>query len=301
MFNDIFQFKPDNTIDIQIGDNRVLLDQLPADHFHTCITSPPYYGLRDYGHADQIGQENTLDEYIRNLVTVFDKVRRTLRDDGTLWLNLGDCYTSSVKSVLGTSGLKSKDLIGIPWRVAFALQADGWYLRQDIIWSKGNPMPESVRDRCTKSHEYIFLFAKSERYYFDHIAIKEPASGRAMGNRSHKYNSAYEMSESEEHRTAAGLLAATEIKWETRNKRSVWTVSSKPYAGAHFATFPPDLIRPCVLSGTPIDGYVLDPFAGSGTTGMVARQTGRYATLLELNPQYAAIARTRCDLTNPSR
>lgn len=218
-----------------------------------------------------------------------------------------------------STGLKQKDLIGIPWRVAFALQSDGWYLRQDIIWHKPNPMPESVRDRCTKAHEYIFLLSKSERYYFDSEAMQEPASkgaagsefhtgktgahqlGRAStkprtaGNKSHKYVTAYDGSDTEEHRTKAGLMNIADTPWETRNRRSVWTVATKPYKGAHFATFPPDLIRPCILAGCPKDGTVLDPFGGSGTTALVALEEGRKAVLCELNTDYIALAHKRLD------
>jgi DNA modification methylase len=329
------------------GDCIESMRTMPDASVHTCVTSPPYFGLRDYGVDGQIGLEQTPDEYVAALVAVFREVRRVLRDDGTLWLNLGDSYAGAGYSNhantggamredggkqkhLTGSGLKNKDLIGIPWRVAFALQADGWCLRQDIIWHKPNPMPESVRDRCTKAHEYIFLLSKAKRYYFDSEAMQEPATGAQPGNKAHKYTAAYEDG-SGEHRTKAGLVAYAErqrskrdsFKREgskreqtipgqyygthrpdreesaydtgTRNRRSVWTVATKPYKGAHFATFPPDLIRPCILAGCPKDGTVLDPFGGSGTTALVALEEGRKAVLCELNPDYIALAQKRLE------
>lgn len=286
-----------------------------------CVTSPPYFGLRDYGHPGQIGLEQTPDEYITAMVEVFRCVWDVLADDGVLWLNIGDSYAAQRsgthqpaetlaggkggKMADGSSvnrdrhdgynptrnaaaiGLKHKDLIGIPWRLAFALQADGWYLRQDIIWHKPNPMPESVRDRCTKAHEYIFLLSKSERYFFDSEAMKEPAvSDKPAGNKRHKYADAYASGTSKEHRTKAGLLALQGVEWETRNRRSVWTVATKPYKGAHFATFPPALIEPCILAGSRPGDVVLDPFMGSGTTAAVALQHGRQYLGCELNPDY---------------
>jgi len=300
-------------IDILIGDTRQVLPTLPDNHFHTCVTSPPYFGLRDYGNPAQLGLEQTPAEYVAAMVEVFREVRRVLRDDGTLWLNLGDSYAqaggrgeqgatsqrqgrsnvqaqekrSSTKPPLG---LKPKDLIGIPWRVAFALQADGWYLRQDIIWHKPNPMPESVTDRCTKAHEYLFLLTKSERYYFDNKAIAEPANPA-------NYRQNASVRATPPGQTPQGKLDAKrgEVLCETRNRRSVWTVPTRPFQGAHFATFPPELIRPCILAGSPKGGYVLDPFGGAGTTGLVAKQEGRAATLIELNPDYAAMARARID------
>tara|TARA_R100000951_G_scaffold88040_1_gene76042 strand:- start:38 stop:1021 length:984 start_codon:yes stop_codon:yes gene_type:complete len=309
------------------GDCRETLKELPEKCINTCITSPPYWGLRDYGTGEwiggdpncphmrttkiskdtstghkamfeqgnvvgdaiyknecpkcgavrkdsQLGLEETPEEFVENLVKVFREVKRVLRDDGTVWLNLGDSYSSGGRSTTTnqslrgdkdygvtrpkpSKGIKPKDLIGIPWRVALALQADGWYLRQDIIWHKPNPMPESVQDRCTKSHEYIFLLSKNEKYYFDNEAIKEDAES------------------------------------EKKNKRSVWTVSTKPFKGAHFATFPPDLIEPCILAGCPKDGVVLDPFMGSGTTGMVAQELGRKWIGCELNSEYINLQKTR--------
>ena len=461
-------------VEIVVGDCIQSLRAMPAQSVHTCVTSPPYFGLRDYGHDGQIGLEQTPDEFVAKLVEVFREVKRVLRDDGTLFLNLGDSYCSANTNALlclredcsmevardvalavfgvridgdeaqgqralsevlpgggegsalrrgpdvagqgeqasireepgcghpennrqeprnqgegdrgarwqvrllrgeassvpdggphsrgrsraqeglngqepglvdtnlsghseaglpaGTVsgamlelqlrdrvvrllsarpvaerdipprlrahfrqvGPKPKDLIGIPWRVAFALQADGWYLRQDIIWHKPNPMPESVRDRCTKAHEYIFLLSKSEKYYFDSEAIKEPAvSEKPAGNKRHKYADAYAAGESEEHRTKAGLLALTGVQWEKRNRRSVWSVATRPFKGAHFATFPPDLIEPCVLAGCPVGGVVLDPFGGAGTTGVVAAKHNRNAALIELNAEYVEIARAR--------
>lgn len=288
---------------------------------HTVVTSPPYFGLRDYGHDGQIGLEPTPDEFVAALVEVFREVRRVLRDDGTIWLNLGDTYnnnpsTSNIPRAeqgngsgafqippekhvranrarankaqpLIEIGIKKKDLIGIPWRVAFALQADGWYLRQDIIWHKPNPMPESVRDRCTKAHEYIFMLSKSPRYYFDHEAIREDAVKGASGSTFHKGKTGdHQLGRSSE---------TDRVEDGKRNKRSVWTVTTKPFRGAHFATFPPDLIEPCVLAGCPEGGTVLDPFGGAGTTGLVAKRTGRNSISCELNADYAAMARARID------
>ena len=295
------------------GDCREAMATLEAGSVQCCVTSPPYYGLRDYGHDGQIGLEPTPEEYVARLVEVFREVRRVLRDDGTLWLNLGDSYAANrpyqVPSTKGGAkhsssqaaggkaatvpdGLKPKDLIGIPWRVAFALQADGWYLRQDIIWHKPNPMPESVTDRCTKAHEYVFLLSKSARYYYDHEAVKEPATNRSPGNKGPtKGGREYEEAEGEHHRTAANLhnIGAR----ETRNRRSVWTITTKPYAGAHFAVMPPDLVEPCILAGCPVDGLVLDPFTGSGTVGMVAVAHGRRFVGAELNADYLAMAEAR--------
>lgn len=283
-----------------------------------CVTSPPYFGLRDYGVDGQLGLEQTPDEYMQNMVEVFRVVRDVLADDGTLWLNLGDSYASPTKGSGGTgkstlvgtpndgngqlfaprkfdmSGYKPKDLIGIPWMLAFALRADGWYLRQDIIWHKPNPMPESVRDRCTKAHEYIFLLSKSPKYYFDAEAIKEPAvSEKPAGNKRHKYADAYAAGDSEEHRTKAGLLALAGVEWKTRNRRSVWTVATRPYKGAHFATFPPALIEPCILAGSRPGDIVLDPFMGSGTTAEVAILHGRQYLGCELNEEYRGLQDAR--------
>ena len=295
-------------VDIFTGDCLQVLSLLPSGSVNTCVTSPPYFGLRDYGVDGQIGLEDTPDAFVGRLVEVFREVRRVLRDDGTLWLNLGDSYAANrayqveqtkggpkhgvAQAVSGRSqqasdyGLKPKDLIGVPWRVAFALQADGWYLRQDIIWHKPNPMPESVTDRCTKAHEYIFLLSKGPRYYFDAEAIKEPAvqAGRVRSDRmgGNKYV------EGVKHSDGSVFTGS-----ETRNRRSVWTVTTKPFKGAHFATFPPDLIEPCVLAGAPIGGTVLDPFFGAGTTGLVAQKHGRRCVGIELNPEYVEIAKAR--------
>jgi DNA modification methylase len=285
------------------GDCRDTMRQLASEgvKVQTCVTSPPYFGLRDYGHPGQLGLDPTPDEYVSNMVEVFRCVRDLLADDGTLWLNLGDSYAGSAnnggttsKTMQGTQaatgrnlptkrgdGIKQKDLLGIPWRVAFALQADGWYLRQDIIWSKPNPMPESVTDRCTKAHEYIFLLSKGPRYYFDAEAIKEPSS---------KFEK-----EGPRPKTQPNGLRADDAKklggfqmqvTETRNRRSVWTVATRPYKGAHFATYPPELIEPCILAGAPAGGIVLDPFFGSGTTGQVCQQLDRQWIGCELNPAY---------------
>ena len=262
-------------IEILQGNCLDRLKDLEDQSVNTCITSPPYWGLRDYGEGEQLGLEDTPEEYVENLVNVFREVKRVLRDDGTVWLNLGDSYSSH------------KDLVGIPWRVAFALQeADGWYLRQDIIWHKPVPMPESVKDRCTKAHEYIFLLSKNAKYYYDNEAIKTPVKND-WGTRD-RTNGKY-------HNEGSGLAphSGLEKSYETANKRSVWTVATKPYSGAHFATYPPDLIEPCVLAGCPEGGTVLDPFAGSGTTGLVAKQHNRNAVLIELNTDYIKILKQR--------
>lgn len=272
--------------DVLIGNCLNTLKTLPSESIHCCITSPPYYGLRDYGgEVEQIGLEETPEQFIENLVKVFQEVKRVLHPSGTLWLNIGDSYwggkgasgqgspeyqnarkntfnkghhqIGGSKKTRPTDGkhheIKPKDLIGIPWMLAFALRADGWYLRQDIIWAKPNCMPESVKDRCTKNHEYIFLFSKSKKYFFDHEAIRTP----------------------------------------TANKRSVWRVSPKPYSEAHFAVYPPELIEPCVLAGCPVGGTVLDPFGGSGTTAGVALKHRRNAILCELNDSYIDLMSSR--------
>jgi site-specific DNA-methyltransferase (adenine-specific) len=284
---------------------------LEGQSVNCVVTSPPYFGLRDYGHDGQIGLEASPDAFVTKLVDVFREVRRVLRDDGTLWLNLGDSYASRTKGSGGKNGnlntpsgnnepayfsqprkfnhdVKDKDLLGIPWRVAFALQADGWYLRQDIIWHKPNPMPESVRDRCTKAHEYIFLLSKAPRYYFDAEAIKEPAVCELQPRKRPNGLSVEDGKKLGVYRPNCGVS-------ETRNRRSVWTVATKPFNGAHFATFPPDLIRPCILAGCPKDGTVLDPFGGSGTTALVALEEGRKAVLCELNTDYIALAHKRLE------
>lgn len=289
---------------------------LPDASVHCCVTSPPYWGLRDYGHDGQIGLESTPEAYVARMVEVFCEVRRVLRDDGTCWVNLGDSYNgtggpgkqnggpigkTAAVAIEGTKGrristLKPKDLVGIPWRVAFALQADGWWLRQDIIWHKPNPMPESVRDRCTKAHEYVFLLTKSERYYYDADAVSEAvACVRGPGNKR-PLKGVEE--DGEKHRTRAGLHKAAE-RWreegppESRNRRSVWTITTKPYSGAHFAVMPSDLVDPCIKAGCPEGGTVLDPFAGSGTTLAVAAELGRSGIGCELNPEYIQLAEQR--------
>jgi len=365
---------------ILIGNCLDKLKELPDASVQCCVTSPPYWGLRDYGTADwvggdsecdhnfgrntrgglsskqssnsgslgsfknlckkcgairedkQLGLEETPEEYVENMVQVFREVHRVLRDDGTLWLNLGDSYwggkgqsgqgspeyqearkdvsinkpyhqIAGSKLTRPSDGkhniIKPKDLVGIPWRVAFALQADGWYLRQDIIWHKPNPMPESVTDRCTKAHEYIFLLSKSKQYYYDHEAIKEDAvCGTDLGvlrskqNSNDKHVSAH--AQSIQDRINSGVIS-TEAGSGKRNKRSVWTVTTKPFKGAHFAVFPPELITPCVLSGCPKGGTVLDPFTGSGTTGLVGKRLGCNFIGIELNPTYAKIARNRIE------
>lgn len=340
------------------GDCKEVLKTLPDQSINCCVTSPPYYGLRDYGTGkweggnpecphvrtskksdstitghknfddmngvsdaiqkrvcsycgairidSQIGLEETPDEYVNNLVGVFHEAKRVLKDDGTLWLNLGDSYCGSMSGRIDDNtikgrnigrnrptekieGLKSKDLIGIPWRVAFALQADGWYLRQDIIWHKPNPMPESVEDRCTKAHEYIFLLSKSSRYYYNHEAIQEKAihaeDPRAGYGRLH-YRGKREGYEGQGQENFVKIV-------ENRNKRSVWSVTTKPFSGAHFATFPEDLIRPCILAGCPEGGVVLDPFSGAGTTALVAKKNGCHYVGIELNPSYIEITNKR--------
>jgi len=302
------------------GDILGLLPGLPEGSVNCVVTSPPYWRLRDYGIEGQLGLENTPEEYIEKMVQVFRELRRVLRKDGTAWLNLGDSYSgnprrdegfnerwhgkhSSANKQAGIdrirprrrTTLKPKNLVGIPWRVAFALQADGWWLRSDIIWSKPNPMPESVTDRPTKAHEYIFLLAKSQSYYYDAEAIAERArctprpetSRNDGGRRGEAYRN-------------AGLGAGHKggnLGYNRpelgRNKRSVWTIATRPYPEAHFATFPEKLVEPCILAGCPIGGTVLDPFCGSGTTGVVALRNGRNFIGIELNPEYAEMAKRR--------
>jgi DNA modification methylase len=376
------------TVRILEGDCRDLLRALPDESVHCIVTSPPYFGLRDYGVAGQMGLEQTPAEYIAGMVALFREVWRVLRNDGTLWLNIGDSYASTPKGNPGARGninggkrdtaetdagscaldksrlpgIKTKDLIGIPWMLAFALRDEGWYLRQDIIWSKPNPMPESIRDRCTKAHEYLFLFSKRPRYYFDADAIAESVadtslarwrqpniaeqtgSDRVPGKTNGTMKAvgglerpqakraielAREAGLTDEHISAiravgitdAGKAQSTQSGFgksdprqqaladeakavlggyyrefliaERRNKRSVWTIATQPFKEAHFATFPPALVEPCILAGCPIGGTVLDPFGGAGTTGLVADRLQRDAILIELNPEYAEIARRR--------
>ena len=382
---------------IKIGNCLDVLKKMPAKSIHTCVTSPPYWGLRDYGNDGQLGLEKTPKEFVDNLVKVFREVKRVLRDDGTLWLNLGDSYSSGGRTsttnqtVRGDKDygvtrpavckdIKPKDLVGIPWKVAFALQEDGWYLRQDIIWNKPNPMPESVKDRCTKAHEYIFLLSKQPKYYFDNESIKDKSLTQNIQSNNQKLSKYKNFEEEKKYRqgihhkrgenivisrpklpskkqfldfiksrtNANFLVENTNIKkttiehwfrnddgfsfpkkddwlkindlvndWseeynsinyaltyeethfdtvltnENKNKRSVWTVTTKPYKEAHFATYPPDLIEPCILAGCPKGGTVLDPFGGSGTTALVADRLGRDAIIIELNKEYAKIAEKR--------
>ena len=288
---------------ILYGDCRDTLKQFD-EQARTCITSPPYYGLRDYGgEENQIGQENTPEEFIDQLVSVFKEVRNVLTDDGTLWVNLGDSYynyrpgkgqsypkqsVSKTNQDLPTQcnkrgnklkGLKEKDLIGIPWMFAFAMRSDGWYLRQDIIWHKPNPMPESVKDRCTKSHEYIFLLSKNKKYYYDNEAIKEPVK-QDWGTR--------DRTKGKYHNSGSGLSPHSGLSksYDRKNKRDVWSVTNKPFKGSHFAVFPPDLITPCILAGSEKGDIILDPFMGSGTTAMVAKQLGRDYIGCELHEEY---------------
>ncbi len=303
---------------IYVGDCLEIMRGWPDGFVQTCVTSPPYWGLRNYGVIGQLGLEKTPQEYVENMVAVFREVRRILRDDGTCWLNLGDSYVSvpgsqtqgdnglladraivkaraqvrdgKARSGMGApnrppsvDGLRPKNIVGIPWRVAFALQADGWYLRQDIIWSKPNPMPESVTDRCTKAHEYIFLLAKSGRYFYDAEAIKEK-----MAVEPHSRNNKLDESRND-HDQMDKIWGADGM----RNKRSVWTVTTKPFSEAHFATFPEDLIAPCILAGSPKGGTVFDPFMGAGTTALVAAKYDRQFIGTELNAEYVQIAEAR--------
>lgn len=315
---------------IYCGDALTVLKTWPDSFVQCVVTSPPYWGLRDYGVKGQLGLEKTPEEYVAKMVDIFREVRRVLRDDGTLWLNLGDSYNSNPSNNQGKgienskiglregarslgrqkrniNNLKPKDLVGIPWTVAFALRADGWYLRQDIIWHKPNPMPESVTDRCTKSHEYIFLLAKSQKYYYDAEAIKEPASYNthervARAKIDHKSNPSDKISGIRPRKLAqpgSGIKnndsfdSAMAVMPDYRNKRSVWTVTTKPYSEAHFATFPEDLIKPCILAGCPENGIVLDPFAGALTTAKVARDLNRCFLCIELNPEYIKMGERR--------
>lgn len=298
-------------VTIHLGDCRDSLRAMKerGERAQMCVTSPPYFGLRDYGVDGQIGLEQTPDEYIAAMVEVFRCVRDVLADDGTLWLNIGDSYAGGSKAgekrpgsgradgvvddrgqrnrngVGLVDGCKPKDLIGVPWLLAFALRADGWYLRQDIIWHKPNPMPESVRDRCTKAHEYVFLLSKSERYFFDSEAMREDAIKGACG-------SSFNTGKTAEHQLGRSS-SAERVEDGKRNRRSVWSVATRPYKGAHFATFPPALIEPCILAGSLHGDTVLDPFGGSGTTAGVALAHGRRSVLCELNPEYTALTDER--------
>ena len=303
---------------ILYGDCRETLDGFLPNSARTCVTSPPYYGLRDYGKEDkQIGKEDTPEKYIENLVGIFRKVRDVLTDDGTLWLNIGDSYYNYItgkaypkqtvsktkqdlpdytpKGSNKLEGLKEKDLIGIPWMLAFALRADGWYLRQDIIWHKPNPMPESVKDRCTKAHEYIFLLSKNKKYYYDHESIQEKAVGERWGG-----NKPINMDNTKDtNNQFSGLTRPRKMVYENRNKRSVWKVTNRPYKGSHFAVFPPELITPCILAGSEKNDIILDPFMGSGTTAMVAKSLGRYYLGCELHEQYEYLIHQRVPTALP--
>lgn len=301
-------------VEIIVGDALDELRKMPGDSVQCCVTSPPYWGLRDYGVAGQIGLEPTMSEYVARIVEVFTEVRRVLREDGTLWLNLGDSYTGPRGGAQGRTdqcadrnastqrvrergvdrvaeGLGKKNLCGIPWRVAFALQSDGWTLRSDIVWHKTNPMPESVTDRPTKAHEYVFLFSRSTEYFYDAEAIREPASANThtKGSGEGRKNNP----EGEGVKSNLSLHRATAAVLPYRNARSVWSISTQPFKGAHFATFPPALAERCILAGCPVGGTVIDPFGGAGTTGLVADRLGRAAVLIEINPAYAAMARER--------
>lgn len=296
--------------EIFLGDAREVLKTLCDASVHACITSPPYFGLRDYGVEGQLGLEETVEEYLEKLVEVFREVRRVLRPDGTLWLNVGDSYavrsgaqppTNTRNSVGHTAkkipiGFKRKDLIGIPWRLAFALQADGWYLRDDIIWHKTNAMPEAVTDRPTRAHEYIFLFSSKPVYYYDSDAIKEPC-GTKGNSRTFRGGGVYVDNASFDNNTvkARESRGNVENKSGKRNKRDVWSVATARFKEAHYATFPPELIRPCVLAGCPEGGTVLDPFFGSGTTGLVAEQEKRRFIGIELNPDYVKLSQRRIE------
>ena len=296
-------------IELYHGDCLHVLKELPAESVHCVVTSPPYWGLRDYGTDGQLGLEETPQQHVTKMVEVLSEVRRVLRTDGTLWLNYGDSYAASGppggeskkqnsnRGAFGTKkrkaphGLKPKDLCGIPWRVAFALQADGWWLRQDIIWHKPNPMPESVTDRCTKAHEYIFLLTKAARYHYDADAIREQAQDRVFleHTKPQKPEPGQRLKQGSSWSQAEGPSGVGHHE-NGRNRRSVWTISTAPYPGAHFATCPPKLIEPCIMAGCPEGGTVLDPFLGSGTTGAVAQKNGCKFIGIELNEEYLQLA-----------
>jgi len=316
-------------LSVLVGDCRAILRSLPSESVQCCVTSPPYWGLRDYGHADQIGQEATPELFVQTMVEVFREVRRVLKNDGTLWLNLGDSYAANRSYQVADNkhkdvgnnmpmrvpdGLKQKDLVGIPWLTALALRADGWYLRQDIIWHKPNPMPESVTDRCTKSHEYMFLLSKSASYYYDHAAIKTPIKETSVARLAQnveaqngsdrvpgKTNGKMKAVKFGGNKQCPDTRLQSGNEWnplgDMANKKSVWTVPTQGFSEAHFATYPPDLIKPCIMAGTRCGDVVLDPFGGSGTTGQVALELGRKATLIELNPDYAKIIDKRTNIT----
>lgn len=300
---------------ILIGDVIEQLKTLPDNHVNCVVTSPPYWGLRDYGQEGQIGLEESPDDYISKMVEVFREVKRVLRDDGTLWLNIGDSYSGSGKGPAGNlgkkhnerhlehktggivpDGTKPKDLVGIPWMLAFALRADGWYLRQDIIWAKPNVMPESVRDRCTKSHEYVFLLTKSPKYYYDHVAIKEPVSEVSLKRAQSGWKTNRPSAKAGENGIDVEQMGTRFVNPEGRNKRDVWFIPTASFKGAHFAVMPERLVEPCILAGSPEDGIVLDPFFGSGTVGVVALKNKRNYIGIELNPEYAALAKDRLSM-----
>jgi DNA modification methylase len=323
----VIPYYQDNSVTILHGDALETLRQLPDQSVQCCVTSPPYWGLRDYGIDNQLGLEKTPEEYVGKMVEVFREVRRVLRDDGTLWLNLGDSYAGSWGNYHPNSppgkhgqrlketqrwnrpayssqeflpptancGLKPKDLVGIPWRVAFALQADGWYLRSDIIWAKPNPMPESVTDRPTKSHEYVFLLAKSERYFFDQDAVRENGADTIYTQDRYKYkpSPAGKHDLNGDTNISSSDFAQYFTKDGKRNIRTVWTIPTQPYPDAHFATFPQDLVKPCVLAGSHPGDVVLDPFAGSGTALYVAKELGRRGIGIELNTSYIDLSAKR--------
>ena len=327
------------TYRLHVGDWIEQLRTLPDESVHCCVTSPPYWGLRDYGVAGQCGLEASLAEFLAKLVAGFEEVRRVLRKDGTCWVNMGDCYVTKQNTGTGwnsqingrgtqieagkasrhlhrtkasTGGLKQKDMVGQPWRLAFALQDAGWYLRRDIIWHKPNPMPETVHDRPATAHEYLFLLTKSHRYHYDADAVKErctgrtharghgvnakirvPVAGWASGPGSHSAKDHNQPGRPKPRQNASFSAAISGPVVDRRNRRSVWTIPCAPFKGAHFATYPEKLVEPCILAGCPRDGVVLDPFTGSGTTGAVALRLGRSFVGIELNPQYAAMADRR--------
>jgi len=309
---ELSSFYSDGLVTLIAGDAEAVGVDLESGSVQTIVTSPPYFGLRDYGVAGQLGAEATVDEYVDRLVRVFRVLRDALADDGTLWLNLGDSYGGAPGGVQGSSGEcsgrqaaaqragrgaksgRSKELLGVPWRVALALQADGWLLRSDIIWSKPNPMPESVKDRPTKAHEYLFLFAKSRRYFYDADAIAEPVLDSTIEDLQRRKvltnKGTHGGARADLGRSRADYVRADGL----RNKRTVWEIGSKPFQGAHFAVFPPELVRPCVLAGSRRGDLVLDPFSGSGTTGLVATQEGRRYVGIDLNPEFLELSlRTR--------
>lgn len=300
---------------ILVGDVKQQLQSLADGSVNCVVTSPPYWGLRDYGQEGQLGLEPTPEEYVDNMVEVFREVRRVLSDDGTLWLNIGDSYSGSGKGPAGNlgkkhnerhlehkhskvvpNGTKPKDLVGVPWMLAFALRADGWYLRQDIIWAKPNVMPESVRDRCTKSHEYVFLLTKSPKYYYDHVAIKEPVSEVSLKRAQSGWKSNRPSAKAGPNGVDVEQMGTRFVNPEGRNKRDVWFIPTASFKGAHFAVMPERLVEPCILAGCPEGGVVLDPFFGSGTVGVVANKHNRKYIGIELNPEYVEIAKKRLDI-----